>query len=101
MDPSEVDTRRPARSHNIPLYLVIGSQKSGTTSLYELIQQHGLAVKGRSRESHFFDWRWNVVEKLDAAKQYQSYLQFYPQDSLRKHASLFSGESTPSYLLHR
>ena len=33
-------------SQKCPNYIIIGAQKCGTTSLYEYISQHGLALKG-------------------------------------------------------
>jgi hypothetical protein len=87
-------------------YVILGAQKSGTTSLYELICQHSLSVKGKRRESHYFDWYWKENGTTSGGKEYyeqhyRNYASFYPIDSLNRHPSLFTGESTPSYLLHR
>ena len=82
--------------------MIIGAQKCGTTSLYEYICQHGLALKGIRRETHFFDWRWNAsIPDSEREQQYQWYLKFFPHSKIMMHPSLFTGESTPSYLLHR
>ena len=89
-----------AGSTKAPSFIILGSQKSGTTSLYEYINQHPLVVKSKRRETHFFDWRWNK-ELIDSQEQYLYYLKFFEQEYLYKHSSLMSGESTPSYLLHR
>ena len=43
------------------------------------------------------DWRWNDKEK--SAKSRRAYcLKFYFSEELRKHPSLLTGDSTPSYL---
>lgn len=47
-----------------PAFIIIGAQKSGTTALYEYMHQHDLIVKGRRRESHAFDWRWEDKAKV-------------------------------------
>lgn len=39
-------------------FVIIGGQKCGTTLLYECLNQHPLVVRGRKRETHFFDWNW-------------------------------------------
>lgn len=49
-------------------YFIIGAQKSGTTALYSLIQQHPLAVAHARREPHFFDWKWPVATRLRDGK---------------------------------
>lgn len=113
--------------HHVPSYLILGAQKSGTTTLFELISQHSLALKGMRRESHYLDWHWDLtiptpislahsrssVEgsthdsiALQAETDYfeqhhRNYVKFFQSDMLKTHPSLFTGESTPSYLLHR
>jgi hypothetical protein len=46
-----------------PNWVVIGAQKCGTTSLYDYLSQHPLAMKGQRREPHFFDWAWDAAFK--------------------------------------
>lgn len=41
-----------------PAFVVLGGQKCGTTLLYECLNQHPLVLRGRRRETHFFDWAW-------------------------------------------
>lgn len=82
-----------------PAFIILGAQKAGTTSLYEYICQHPLVVKGKRRETHYFDWRWN--DKLTSgAEHHDYYMNFYSKDILERYPSLVTGESTPSYLLH-
>lgn len=91
-------------SEALPKFIIIGAQKSGTTSLYEYLCQHPLVVKGKRRETHYFDWRWNpaIDAKHDALAIHQKhYSSFFHTDALQKYASITTTESTPSYLLHR
>jgi hypothetical protein len=69
--------------------------------MYEYLSQHPLVVKSKRRETHYFDWRFNDKIPLDdVAAHRKYYLNFFEGDVLRKHPSLVTGESTPSYLLH-
>jgi hypothetical protein len=100
-----IDLKRDIDNYSLensqPKFIIVGSQKSGTTSLYEYICQHPLVVKGKRRETHYFDWRYNsqILEK-DIAGHRQYYMNFFEKEVLKKHPSLITGESTPSYLLH-
>lgn len=94
----------------MPSFVIIGAQKCGTTSLYELLCEHPLVIRGKRRETHFFDWRW--LDQLDAgvtqatasgsiaAAAQEEYKKYFNADALFKYPSLLTGESTPSYLLH-
>ena len=50
-----------------PRFIVLGAQKCGTTTLWDYLAQHPLAVRALKREPHFFDWHWGVVTS-DSAK---------------------------------
>ena len=81
-----------------PSYMIIGAQKSGTTSIYEYINQHPLAVKAKRRETHCLDWRWK--NNLNTNKERQAHcLSFFLANELKFHPSCLTGDSTPSYLL--
>ncbi|GMH56266.1 hypothetical protein TL16_g02095 [Triparma laevis f. inornata] len=82
-----------------PKYLIIGAQKAGTTSMYEYICQHPWGVKGRRRETHFFDWRW-VEGFKSVVKLREVYMKYFYYEDLKSHPSCLTGDSTPSYLLH-
>ncbi|KAJ1416801.1 hypothetical protein B484DRAFT_334437 [Ochromonadaceae sp. CCMP2298] len=89
-------------SRRAPTFVIIGAQKCGTTSMYEYLCQHPLVARGRRRETHYFDWRYNhKIADSDAAAHHAYYLNFFYADELAKHVSIVTGESTPSYLLHR
>jgi len=84
-----------------PTFIVMGAQKCGTTSMYEYICSHPLILKGKRRETHYFDWRWNnELSQSSSIEHLNYYLNFFEKDALKRHPSLKTGESTPSYLLH-
>lgn len=97
-----IDLEREAGSgKKLPSFIVIGAQKSGTTSLYEYICQHPLMLKGKRRETHFFDWRWpEGAGSMSTESLYDHYATYFNKQALFQHASLVTGESTPSYLFH-
>ena len=81
-----------------PHFLILGAQKAGTTSMYDYLSQHPLVIRGKRRETHFLDWRWQP--KLRSAEEQRAYwAKFYNEDVHRAHPSLLAGDSTPSYLL--
>jgi len=84
-----------------PRFIVIGAQKCGTTSMYEYLCQHPLIARGKRRETHYFDWRFNTSlssEDIQGHRNY--YMNFFERSQLSQHPSISTGESTPSYLLH-
>uniref|UniRef100_M4BDP3 Aspartyl/asparaginy/proline hydroxylase domain-containing protein n=1 Tax=Hyaloperonospora arabidopsidis (strain Emoy2) TaxID=559515 RepID=M4BDP3_HYAAE len=88
-----------------PSFIIIGSQKAGTTSLYDYILQHDLVWPAKRKETHYFDWRWN--QKLldpstpEGAKQHLRYYEdtYFERKILYRYPSLMTGEATPSYVL--
>lgn len=81
-----------------PSFMIIGAQKSGTTSIYEYLNQHPLVVRAKRRETHCLDWRWNDSLKT-TAEQRDHCLSFFNSKELKFHPSCMTGDSTPSYLL--
>ncbi len=74
-----------------PDFLIIGAQKSGTTSLFDLLVTHPKILMPPNKEVHFFDF------------QYQNGLSWYYSQLPDKFQSLrrnLIGEATPSYLYH-
>jgi hypothetical protein len=81
-----------------PSYLILGAQKSGTTSMYEYINQHPLAVRAKRRETHCLDWRWD--DQLLTTEERRAHCHsFFAVKELKQHPSCMTGDSTPSYLL--
>jgi hypothetical protein len=77
-----------------PDFMIIGAQKAGTTSLYNMLTQHSLIIGSNTKEVHFFDNdQWYSEKKL---YQYHS---FFPLPyKVPDGAKLF--EATPMYLFH-
>ncbi|NJK38279.1 MAG: tetratricopeptide repeat protein [Oscillatoriales cyanobacterium RM1_1_9] len=72
-----------------PAFLIIGTQKSGTTSLYQYICQHPQVVAPLQKEIDFFIWQFH--HGLDW------YLAHFP--AISAEAALITGEASPSYIL--
>ena len=104
-----IDLARHEGSRPSPSFVVIGAQKSGTTSLYEYLMAHPLCTKGIQRETHYFDWRWGGrtdeekqalgLEEGDTEGHAEQYARYY-SSKLKQYPSILTGESTPSYLFH-
>ena len=41
--------------HVLPDFIIIGASRSGTTSLYEYLNQHPSIIRGVGKEIHYFD----------------------------------------------
>ena len=103
----------------IPGFIIIGCMKSGTTSLFDYIMQHPLAVRGRQKEPHLFDWRWNLVQtaQLSSADQssadnalrthgyetpshiHRTCIQFFNMEALEADCATMCGDGSPSYIM--
>ncbi len=81
-----------------PSFMIIGAQKSGTTSVYDYLNQHPLVIKAKRRETHCLDWRWNDNLNTNAERK-KHCLNYFLTKDLRSHPSCMTGDSTPSYLL--
>ncbi len=101
-----------------PRFVIIGVMKCGTTSLYEYINEHPKCVRAKSKETHYFDWKWDMVQKLkplegsaraaavsllgpEAGKDEKrvQYTRAFNVGELLRDASFITGEATPSYIL--
>ncbi|MGA9381532.1 MAG: sulfotransferase [Phormidium sp.] len=71
-----------------PTFIIVGAQKSGTTSLYQYLIQHPQIVPASQKEVHFFD--------LNFAKGVDWYKQQFPTVS----PGLITGEASPYYIFH-
>lgn len=80
----------------LPDFLIIGAQRSGTTSLYEYLVQHPAIVPARKKEVTFF----NHSERLKLGLNW--YRSFFPLQSFklsrRDGSTPVTGEATPEYL---
>ena len=83
-------------SHVLPNFLIIGSARSGTTSLYEYLTKHPSIIPGVGKEVYFFDKQFS--------KGINWYKSFFPtklnmsraQNKLQ--SKCLTGEATPRYL---
>lgn len=77
--------------HVLPQFLILGAQRSGTTTLYKWIMQHPQILPGTEKEIHFFD------------RNFQNGVSWYRLHfpTLRQLGSdRITGEATPYYLFH-
>lgn len=82
----------------LPDFIVIGAQKSGTTSLYDLIIKHSDIAPSIEKELHYFSFRYKYGSLL-----YRS--NFPTRMSQARHEQktgqrLLTGEASPSYLYY-
>jgi hypothetical protein len=105
-----------------PHFSILGVQKSGTTSLFDYLNQHSKILRGKRREPHFFDWNYTAAvnyqlsqtEKEQFSQIISAYdpntdinemkmkylMSFKFQDPTVLAPPMLTGESTPSYLLY-
>jgi len=82
----------------LPDFLVIGTQRGGTTSLYHYLEELPCIAPATTKEIHFFDRRFN--------KGLAWYRGHFPTRLERQFAQRFrkrafvTGEASPSYLFH-
>jgi hypothetical protein len=83
----------------LPDYLIIGTQKGGTTSLYNYLGQHPWILPALKKEVHFFDTQ-------NFAKGPGWYRAHFPLNLQKKYAnkssrcSAITGEASPYYLFY-
>ncbi len=73
-----------------PDFLIIGAQRSGTTSLYNYLAAHPHVAPVREKELHFFD-----LQQANGPGWYRTH---FPLRTRRPRQR--SGEATPMYLFH-
>lgn len=76
-----------AARRRLPDFLIIGAQKSGTSSLFALLSQHPQLSLSRRKEVHYFDWHFE--------KPLDWYKTWFPIDN-----GQLTGEATPIYMFH-
>lgn len=82
----------------LPDFVVIGAQKCGTTTLYNILSNHPNILPATRKEIHFFDGRFN--------KGLNWYRGHFPlrvtRDRLVQslHQPVLTGEASPLYLFH-
>jgi hypothetical protein len=76
----------------LPDFVVIGTQKGGTTFFYELLSNHPLVRPAVTKELHFFDRNKNFDKGVDW------YRRCLPESERVDGQRTVTGESSPSYL---
>lgn len=71
-----------------PKFLIIGTQKGGTTSLYDYMIQHPSILPVERKEIHYYDF--------NPTKGIAWYMSFFPKK--REGQDFTCGEATPSYI---
>ncbi len=77
-----------SRWRKLPDFIIIGTQKGGTTSLFACLKQHPEVAMSRQKEAHFFNTHFE--------KGLIWYKRFFPFKNSKK----IAGEVTPCYMYH-
>ncbi len=75
-----------------PDFIIIGAQKSGTTSLYNYMIQHPSILVASKKEIHYFDIRYQNGDLW--------YRSHFPFSFVAKKKTSITGEASPYYLFH-
>jgi len=74
----------------LPNYLIIGAQKTGTSSLFNYLSMHPQVINSNKKEVHYFDKNFE--------RPLNWYKQFFPFKFIANNYTI--GEATPDYLYH-
>lgn len=92
----DVTASLPPPQQRAPNFIIIGSQKSGTTALNSYLSQHPLIeIPSEFKEPHFFDLYF--PDGKTPKENLNTYVETYFDRDCRR-APCISGESTPIYL---
>lgn len=97
-DARHVVRRNPGKGRILPDFLVIGTAKSGTTTVYGWLSQHPFVAPAVKKEVHFFDY-----EYYRGVDWYRSHFPLRrDRDAFaREHGRPFlTGEASPTYISH-
>jgi len=82
----------------LPDFLIIGTQRGGTTSLYHYLEAHPGIAPATTKEIHFFDRRVNKGLVWYRGHFPTSIEKYYVERIQRR--AFVTGEASPSYLFH-
>lgn len=71
-------------------FLIVGTQKGGTTALNTYLKEHPSICMGNTKEIHYFDTEENFISAPD-------YEDYHKNFSINKHTKVI-GEATPIYM---
>lgn len=77
----------------LPDYLIIGTQKGGTTYLYHLLSKHAFVEPAAEKEVHYFDSR-----RFKRGTDW--YRSNFPPPNRKDGRRIITGESSPYYMYH-
>lgn len=84
--------------HTLPDYLIIGTPRSASTSLYQYLIQHPAVSPALTKQLHFFDtFFYKGIEWYKVCFPYQ-WKKIYQEKILR--TKFVTGEATVHYILH-
>ncbi len=84
-----INTRRLTASfRRMPDFIIIGTQKGGTTSLFDYLKQHPQTSMSIAKEVHYYDFNYH--------KGLSWYKAHFPFTSNKK----LTGEASPFYIFH-
>ena len=75
-----------------PDFIIIGSEKCGTTSLYEYLKKHPSVVASKGKEVSFFDKNFHRGDGW--------YRSFFPSLLTKYFKKIITFEATPRYFIH-
>jgi Sulfotransferase domain len=90
--------RVTARSRVLPDFLIIGTQRGGTTSLYKYLVQHPSLAHALTKELRFFDL--NYGKGIDWYRSRFPTRRHRDAGTRRGEGRLVVGEASPDYLFH-
>ncbi len=80
----------------LPHFVIIGSAKCGTGSLYFYIAEHPNVIYAHTKEVHYFDR--NYSKGIDWYRSNFPYLSKVAPDSPKPEKRIITGEATPAYM---
>jgi hypothetical protein len=90
--------RLTANLRQLPDFIIIGTQRGGTTSLFNYLIEHPNIMPPFIKETHFFDYHYQ--------KGVNWYRAFFPSSAYSKYqertqqSEFVTGEATPNYLFY-
>jgi len=80
-------------------FLLVGVQKSGTTTLHSYLNDHPQILMARKKEVHFFNSEQFFLNAKNAEPDYEYYHSWF--DNTHNNDNRLRGEATPAYLYCR
>jgi hypothetical protein len=97
-DARVVARRNPGRGRLLPDFLVIGTAKSGTTTLHGWLSEHPFVEPAVKKEVHFFDYQF--YRGLDWYRSHFPFAQERGRFERELGRGFLTGEASPTYISH-